>query len=429
MLNNKKLFLIIFLIVLGYNSHTMAQVGIGTTEPDPSSMLDIQSVVKGLLIPRMTTVERNNISNPAEGLMVYQTDNTPGFYYFNGNTWSTIEVNWTVDGDNMYNANSGNIGVGTAAPASTLDIQGSLGYQVTTITAATTLDNTHNVVLCTGGQYIVTLPPAAANTGRTYYIKNINSDGSTIFIDGHGTQTIDGNIGYALDAYQAVVRIASDGANWYVIDQSIPSTSYVLPTCDGALFVWNDVTNPITGKTWMDRNLGASQVATSGSDASSYGDYYQFGRGKDGHQCSTSPVQTGQSTTPDPGHGNFINSGLQHWLDPIDPNLWQGVNGVNNPCPEGYRIPTREEWVEEINTWTSNSGMDSVLKLPYAGYRWITGSFNGTPVGSEGRYWSSTPHPSLQGRQAYNLRIADNISPQINNSWVTVGYPCRCIKD
>lgn len=429
MLNNKKLFLIIFLIVLGYNSHTMAQVGIGTTDPDPSSMLDIQSVVKGLLIPRMTTVERNNISNPAEGLMVYQTDNTPGFYYFNGNNWSTIAVNWTVDGDNMYNANSGNVGVGTATPASTLDIQGSLGYQVTTITAATTLDNTHNVVLCTGGGYIVTLPPAAANTGRTYYIKNINSDGSTIFIDGHGIQTIDGNIGYALDAYQAVVRIASDGANWYVIEQSIPSTSNVLTTCDdGAVFAWNDVTNPITGKTWMDRNLGASQVATSQSDVLAYGHYYQFGRGPDGHQCSTSPVQTEQSTTPDPGHGNFINSGLQHWLDPIDPNLWQGVNGVNNPCPEGYRIPTREEWVEETNTWTSNSGMDSVLKLPYAGYRWIAGGMVDNV--NEGHYWSSTLDPSIEGRKAYYIKIANAISPQTNSgNWVALGHSCRCIKD
>ena len=428
MLNNKKLLLIIFLIVLGYNSHTMAQVGIGTTEPDPSSMLDIQSVVKGLLIPRMTTVERNNISNPAEGLMVYQTDNTPGFYYFNGNNWSTIAVNWTVDGDNMYNANSGNVGVGTATPASTLDIQGSLGYQVTTITAATTLDNTHNVVLCAGGGYIVTLPPAAANTGRTYYIKNINSDGSTIFIDGHGIQTIDGNIGYALDAYQAVVRIASDGANWYVIDQSIPITSYVLSTCDGAIFAWNDVTNPNTGRTWMDRNLGASQVATSGSDAWSYGDYYQGGRGPDGHQCRTSSVQISQSTTPDPGHGNFLMSWPAHWLDPKDPNLWQGVNGVNNPCPEGYRIPTREEWVEETNTWTSNSGMDSVLKLPYAGYRWIAGGMVDNV--DEGHYWSSTLDPSIEGRKAYYIKIANAISPQTNSgNWVAIGHSCRCIKD
>ncbi len=49
-----------------------------------------------------------------------------------------------------------------------------------------------------------------------------------------------------------------------------------------------DVTNPTTGKTWMDRNLGASQAATSSNDAASYGDLYQWGRRADGHQCRTS---------------------------------------------------------------------------------------------------------------------------------------------
>ena len=52
------------------------------------------------------------------------------------------------------------------------------------------------------------------------------------------------------------------------------------------------VLNPITGKTWMDRNLGASQVATSSSDAAAYGDLYQWGRRADGHQCRNSPTTT-----------------------------------------------------------------------------------------------------------------------------------------
>jgi hypothetical protein len=49
-----------------------------------------------------------------------------------------------------------------------------------------------------------------------------------------------------------------------------------------------EVTNPTTGKTWMDRNLGATQVATSSTDAAAYGDLYQWGRRADGHQCRTS---------------------------------------------------------------------------------------------------------------------------------------------
>lgn len=52
----------------------LAQVGIGTTNPDPSSILDIRTTDKGLLIPRLTTAQRNAISNPANGLMIYNTD-------------------------------------------------------------------------------------------------------------------------------------------------------------------------------------------------------------------------------------------------------------------------------------------------------------------------------------------------------------------
>ena len=45
-----------------------------------------------------------------------------------------------------------------------------------------------------------------------------------------------------------------------------------------------NVTNPTTGRVWMDRNLGATQVATSSTDEAGYGDLYQWGRRKDGHQ-------------------------------------------------------------------------------------------------------------------------------------------------
>jgi uncharacterized protein (TIGR02145 family) len=71
---------------------TYAQVGIGTTSPDNSAVLDITSTTKGLLPPRVTNVQMLAISNPAEGLMVYCTDcATKGLYVFNGNFWQSLE--------------------------------------------------------------------------------------------------------------------------------------------------------------------------------------------------------------------------------------------------------------------------------------------------------------------------------------------------
>src|ERR1041385_3582077 len=65
-------------------------VGIGTITPDASSLLEIKSTAKGLLIPRMTLTQRNAIATPATGLMIYQTNNTAGFYYYNGSAWKAL---------------------------------------------------------------------------------------------------------------------------------------------------------------------------------------------------------------------------------------------------------------------------------------------------------------------------------------------------
>jgi hypothetical protein len=149
-----------------------------------------------------------------------------------------------------------------------------------------------------------------------------------------------------------------------------------------------DVTNPTTGKTWMDRNLGASQVATSSSDAASFGDLYQWGRRSDGHQCRTSATTTTLSSTNQPGHGNFITNG-QGWQSPQNNNLWQGINGINNPCPSNYRIPTSAELFAENDTWNCNcapGAFASPLKFPLGGTRTGFGDISG----SNGHYWSST---------------------------------------
>jgi hypothetical protein len=53
-------------------------------------LLEVKSTSKGILIPRMTLTQRNAITTPATGLMIYQTNNTPGFYYYDGSKWTAV---------------------------------------------------------------------------------------------------------------------------------------------------------------------------------------------------------------------------------------------------------------------------------------------------------------------------------------------------
>jgi hypothetical protein len=91
----KKILFFLTLIFTSLFSYSQ-NVGIGTNVPHGSAALEIQDTSRGILIPRMTMVQRNAIQNPAEGLMVYQTDSTKGFWYWDGLEWrnfSTINTN------------------------------------------------------------------------------------------------------------------------------------------------------------------------------------------------------------------------------------------------------------------------------------------------------------------------------------------------
>lgn len=89
---NRLTVLVLLVSAIGANAQT-ENVGIGTTAPDNSAVLDIQSSSKGLLIPRMLLSERNEIVNPAKGLLIYQTNENQGFYFFNGEAWGQLSPN------------------------------------------------------------------------------------------------------------------------------------------------------------------------------------------------------------------------------------------------------------------------------------------------------------------------------------------------
>jgi len=227
------------------------------------------------------------------------------------------------------------------------------------------------------------------------------------------------------------------------IDENCPSTCEILfcpssEDCSAAGGYWwgdntcqgvpESETVVSAGQRWMDRNLGASQVATSPTDSLAYGGYYQWGRGSDGHQISTGLTWT-TSFSDTPGHSDFIltETPPYDWRIPRNNNLWQGESGTNNPCPAGFRIPTKAEWATERASWSSTGpagAYASPLKLVLGGFHChFCGEFWDTD--ENGFYWSST----VYNNSAHYLFIAPVYPaiPDYNDR--AYGYNVRCIQD
>uniref|UniRef100_UPI004048CCD5 hypothetical protein n=2 Tax=Algoriphagus sp. TaxID=1872435 RepID=UPI004048CCD5 len=276
----------------------------------------------------------------------------------------------------------------------------------------------------------VTYPRTDGTNGQ---ILTTNGSGTLSWAPGLPTPNTLGDMLYWSGSAWVKVAAGTDGQTLTFIGGK-PVWSGSLPA--------NTVVNATTGKIWMDRNLGATQVATSSTDHLAYGSLYQWGRGSDGHQIivwTSSTTSNGAeqiNQTPSlsaidaPGNGDFIlapNSPYD-WHSPQNANLWQGVSGVNNPCPTGYRIPTDVEWDAERLSWGNSNqnaagALASPLKLPMAGSRsYSNGSLNDT--GNWGYYWSSTVS-STNARNLYFLSSDANM----NTNFRAYGSSVRCLKD
>jgi hypothetical protein len=124
----KRIFSILIFIVQCSLIYAQQSVGIGTTTPNSKAILDISSTSKGILIPRMTTVERVSIAAPPNGLLVYDMDKNE-LYHYNGTGWRAILngeywLRSAVSPNRFYTLDS--VGIGTGAPTQRLDISGNI---------------------------------------------------------------------------------------------------------------------------------------------------------------------------------------------------------------------------------------------------------------------------------------------------------------
>ena len=106
------------IVLMLFTALSYAQVGINTNTPNASSALEIESTTGGILIPRLTQTQRDAITEPATGLMIYQTNQTAGFYFWDGAAWTKIDGVAGPQGTDGADGNDGLQGeTGLAGPA------------------------------------------------------------------------------------------------------------------------------------------------------------------------------------------------------------------------------------------------------------------------------------------------------------------------
>jgi hypothetical protein len=200
----KKITILLTLIIAYSVGNLNAQVAITDdgSMPDNSAMLDIQSADKGLLIPRMTIAERDAILSPANGLLVFVTDDNQ-FYYNSGTSaspnWTTTggdDGDWVVTGSDMHSSVSGNVGIGTVNPTMPLEVMGSSWQNIVKVHDGNYYGNA--LIFSNGAQWasisgstsnrddiVIKHETGEVGIGRTFPAAKLDVNGSIRMTDGN----------------------------------------------------------------------------------------------------------------------------------------------------------------------------------------------------------------------------------------------------
>ncbi|SSC09579.1 inverse autotransporter beta domain-containing protein, partial [thiotrophic endosymbiont of Bathymodiolus puteoserpentis (Logatchev)] len=228
-----------------------------------------------------------------------------------------------------------------------------------------------------------------------------------------------------------------NNAGFQDLDQTLQLSVRCIKTHTPIVFnglTYEIITSSKTGRVWLDRNLGATQVATKANDSAAYGHYYQWGRNDDGHELKDSPTTQTQATTLTPVSGNFIDSKNVSFKSDWTSADSSGNNrvvawadgGVNDICPVGFSVPTKAELgADTIDIKGVTAPFAGFLRLPNAGFRaGKTGKLDAI-VGSHIRMWTR----SFQNNSFAVYLKFNSGSAAFDESNRADGFSVRCIKD
>jgi uncharacterized protein (TIGR02145 family) len=308
--------------------------------------------------------------------------------------------------------------------------------------------NVSSVISYTGGNVGAYLAQSITSTGVT---------GLTATLTAGTVTSGNGNLTYAITGTPASIGTASFaismGGQSCTLTRQVGIADRAYGQTINGFNNHNFVYFPVTGadnRTWLNNNLGAhyanadhpsynptKQPTGLYTDHLAYGSLFQWGRAADGHELMTwtgnssgTPMNTTTSTpstTDTAADARFILSTLD-WRASANVNLWQGVNGTNNPCPTGFRLPTEGEFTNLVTLSSITSAAtaaSSILKFSALGIR--RNDLSGGDIvntGSFGGYWTSTVSGVYRKSRAFfsGGMASDNNPP-------AKGLAVRCIKD
>ena len=280
----KKILVFITILLWGAVAYAQDNVGIGTTTPNSSALLDLTSTTKGLLPPRMTSAQRDAIATPASGLVIYNTSNTR-YEYYNGSGWTSL---------------MGLSSVGLALP-SELTVSGSPLTSNGNITASWANQNANNIFAgpSTGSPAvpafralvaddIPSLNASKINAG-TFSVERGGTGAATLtgILKGDGTNAVSGisntagNVTYWSDANTigGVTKLTWDNTkSIFSVDASIRLVPQATAPNSGAeaegQFYYNDVSNDIkywNGSSWTSFGGGGGLPSGTTNQTLRYG--------------------------------------------------------------------------------------------------------------------------------------------------------------